>query len=90
MPRSRMTKKQTSQIESAIYHIGRSMKFIQSPRTVVAMRDTMATTTLHYVRPSDGAVLYEVDKEIGSDLTGLEFAKRELERLLNPEVLDAA
>lgn len=76
-----MTKKDRARIDRAIGHLTRAINFINDPRTAVAFKGGMATTTLHYTR-ADGAVLYEVSKEIGSDLTGLEMGRKELLDLL--------
>jgi len=79
---SHLTGKQKRQIQRAIDHLDRAIEFIRSPRVAVAIREKMATTTLHYTRALDGAILYEIDKEIGSDLCGLAMGHEELCRLL--------
>jgi len=78
---SKLTKLQRRAIERALYHAQRAQKYIADNRTAVARVDNTATTTLHYTR-QDGRILYEVAKDIGSDLCGLPDAIRELEQLL--------
>lgn len=68
---SKLTKKQRTAIEYALRNAERAFMFIQSGHIVVARKGGPATTTLHYAR-ADGSTLYEIDKQIGSDLTGLE------------------
>ncbi len=78
---AKFTRKQIRQIESILYHAERAHKYLMDTRTAIARRDTVASTTLHYVRP-DGSALYEVAKEIGSDLCGLPDAIRGLKDLV--------
>lgn len=78
---AKLTRAQKRDIESALHHVRRALNFVRRPDTVVAIQCRQATTTLHYTRP-DGAVLYSIDKEIGSDLTGMEFAEKELLNML--------
>lgn len=77
---ARMTRVQRRDIERALYHVKRAAAYINRPDTAVAKVDNMATTTLHYTR-ADGRVLYEVAKDIGSDLCGLSDCIRILEQL---------
>lgn len=66
-----LTKKQRRAIEQALYHAKRAHKFLQQKDIAVGRLDTFASTTLHYTR-SDGSTFYAIDKEIGSDLTGVQ------------------
>jgi hypothetical protein len=68
---ARLTKLQTRQIERAIGDLKRAHAYIMKPTIAIAHRGGYASTSLHYTR-SDGSTLYEVTKEIGSDLVGLE------------------
>jgi hypothetical protein len=68
---AKITQKQANEIADAIRNLNRAKEYLFNPRIVIAHRDTMATTTLHYARP-DGQALYEVEKSYGSDLTGLQ------------------
>lgn len=79
---AKLTRAQRADVEGALHHLERATRYVMNERTAVCRRDTHATTTLHYVRASDGASLVEVAKDIGSDLTGLDDAKRALYRLL--------
>jgi hypothetical protein len=53
-----------------------------APSVAVARKGGPATTTLHYTR-ADGSTLYEVAKDIGSDLTGLDAGIKALTALRN-------
>ena len=79
----RLTRATRRAIEAALYDARRARDYIMAPSTAVCIRGTMATTTLHYTR-GDGAVLYEEEREYGSDLCGLSDAIRRLEALLAP------
>ncbi len=82
---AKFTKVQRRALEQALYHLKRGREYLKQTSVVVAVRSEHATTTLHYTR-GDGAVLYPIDKQIGSDLAGFDFAERELRRLLETEV----
>lgn len=82
---SKLTNKQRQALEHALYHLERAHKFLMAPDTAVARRCRQASTTLHYTR-ADGAVLYEIAREIGSDLVGLETGIAALRQFLNPPV----
>jgi hypothetical protein len=77
-----LTKKQRGHLETTLYHLKRAERYIFGPQTAVAARKPMATTTLDYSR-ADGAVLYEVEREYGSDLVGLRDGIARLEQFLN-------
>ena len=79
---SKLTRKQKAVIHTALQHANRAKEYVFNPAVAVARRSNSATTTLHYARASDGACLYEVTKEIGSDLCGLLDCIRTLETLL--------
>jgi hypothetical protein len=78
---ARLTRKQTKSLEFALRHAVRALEYVMSPDVAIARKGGAATTTLHYTR-ADGAVLYEVCKDIGSDLTGLPTAVAELRTFL--------
>ena len=78
-----LTRKQRETLESILYHARRAETYIKEPTLAIARKGGMATTTLHYTNPQ-GNVLYEVDKTIGSNITGLYEAIRLLDRFLNP------
>ena len=82
----KLTRKQRGAIEEVLLHAERAAKYLFSPRIAIARVSsvTFATTTLDFTRQSDGRVLYEVEKEYGSDLTGLPAAIRHLQAILKP------
>ena len=82
---ARLTRKQTDRLTRVLYHLNRANGYINQSDVAVARKCSMATTTLHYVRP-DGSALVSVDKQIGSDLTGLAEGIRELQNFLESEV----
>ena len=74
---SKLTKNDRIALRIVLLHAERAKSFLDDPQIAVARRGTIATTTLHYSR-ADGSTLYEINKEYGSNLTGLESA---IERL---------
>ena len=79
---ARLTRAQRREVETAIGELRRGMGFIANPRIAVGhLGRAPATTTLHFTR-ADGATFYAINKEIGSDLCGFDFAIRALRRLL--------
>ena len=78
---ARLTRKQTDRLLTVLYHLNRANGYINQPDVAVAHKCSQATTTLHYSRP-DGSALYSVDKQIGSDLTGLAEGIRQLQMFL--------
>jgi len=79
---AKLTRAQALELRAAINHLRRAQGYLFSEQVAIARRDTMATTTLHYQRPSDGACLFEVNKHYGSDLTGLGEGLRLLSRFI--------
>ena len=82
---AQLTRKQQAAIENALHHLNRALKFIYSEDVAVARRDKHGTTTLHYYRISDHSYLYEINKDIGSELTGLGTGIHYLNRLLGKD-----
>ena len=82
-----LTRKQRTALEAILYHAKRAEKYIKQPNVAIARKGGMASTTLHCVN-QQGTVLYEIDKEIGSDITGLYETVRSLERFLNPPEIE--
>jgi|CXWL01.1.fsa_nt_gi hypothetical protein len=78
-----LTKKQRASLELVLRDMKRARNYIFSPTLAIAHKRAYGTTTLDYVRP-DGTALYEVTKEYGSDLCGLDTAIAHLERFLAP------
>lgn len=64
----KLTKETLRRIERAMYHVKRAHAFLQGKDTAVC-------------RPGYQGEMQPINKEIGSDLCGLEFAIRELESL---------
>lgn len=85
---AKLTRKQISELSQALHHARRAQQYIAGKDVVVARRGTRSTTTLDYVRASDGAVLYEVAKDIGSGLCGLWDCVRALEQFLQNQTQD--
>ena len=78
---AKLTAAQVTAIETVMYHMERSAAYLANDRVVVAIRKDVKTTSLDYVSDS-GDVLYAVDKEIGSDIAGLQMAMGYLKNFL--------
>ena len=82
---AKLTRKQTAAVEYALRNLERAKAYIMSKDVAVARRGNFASTTLHYSR-ADGSTLYEIDREIGSDLCGLDNGINTLKMLLQTQV----
>jgi hypothetical protein len=80
---SKLTREQRRILDSVEYNLERAAKFLARPDVAVALVRDRVTTTEDYTRP-DGSVLTSITKDIGSDLVGIQFARRELRRLTQP------
>jgi len=66
----RLTNKAREELRRTLQQLERAHDFIMQDNMAVARRGGPATTSLHYIR-DDGEVLYEINKEVGSNLCGL-------------------
>lgn len=80
---AKLTNKQYEQLAQIKYHLNRASRYLLNDSTAVAHRSDRSTTTLDYVRALDGKVLYEVQKEYGSDLCGIWDAIKKLDLFMN-------
>ena len=78
----KLTAAQTRSIETVLYHLERSHKYLMDDSTILARKKSMATTTLDFLLP-DGAAAYATDKQIGSDIAGLEMGMDYLRNFLS-------
>lgn len=80
---AKLTQKQIGYLDMISRRLNDVEKFILSNEIAVCRKGGKATTSLHYSR-DDGAVLYEINKRVGSQLSQLFEARRQLEHFLNP------
>jgi hypothetical protein len=73
-------------IEYALRNAMRAHRYLQRTDVAICKRDTAATTTSHYSRQPDGACLIEVNRHIGSDLTGLQSCIASLEEIIREAI----
>jgi len=78
---AKITQKQRRELERAADHLQRALAYIAKPDVLIALRRSAATTTLDYTR-ADGAVVTEINKEIGSDFAMASTALHELKTFL--------
>lgn len=91
---AKLSKKKMDELWRILKHFQRASDYIQRPDVSVTHKSKHATTVLHFTRPEPPAALrqgepyalYEVDKQIGSDLTGLEEGIRTLTHFINGEL----
>lgn len=77
-----MTKTQSRALHGVLADLKRGLTYLDQPRVAIARKGQGdATTTLHFTR-ADGATLYEVAKDIGSELALLRTGIANLERFL--------
>lgn len=67
---AKLTRRQTGDLEYVLRNLECAQSFLNQHDVSVARKSKLAITTLHYTR-ADGNTLYEIDKQIGSDLTGI-------------------
>jgi hypothetical protein len=79
---ARLTNRDRQVLRTILADAERAQRYLDRPDLAVAYKGGAATTTLHYTRAIDGAVLYELDKAHGSDLIGLPLAIRALAEFL--------
>ena len=82
---AKLTRKQRDQLGAVLAGLRRARDYIERDSTVLAIRSSHATTTLHYTRPSDGSVIYPVNKHIGSDIAMLHTGIHDLHQFLERE-----
>ena len=80
---AKLTRQQTRELLGVVSSLDRALRYVVRDRTAICYRDTMATTTLHYSRADGSAHLVEVEKEIGSDMTGLRTGLDSLKKFLD-------
>lgn len=74
---TKITQKQRAELNRAADHLARALEFIARSDVTVCRRRNIATTTLDYSR-ADGAVVTEINKEIGSDFAMASTALHEI------------
>lgn len=82
----KLTNKVRRELELVILDLKRARDYLAKDTIAVCHKGGVATTTLHMTRKMDGAIFYEVNKELGSNLTGLCEGLRKLDRMLIEEM----
>lgn len=77
----KLTAAQSRAIETVMYHLERANKYLLDDNTVLARKKSHATTTLDFLLP-DGTPATGTDKEIGSDIAGLQMGMAYLKSFL--------
>ena len=77
----KLTQKQAAHLRLILNDLERAHAYINKPTTILAVVKGMATTTLDFTLPG-GRAAFEVDKEIGSNLTGLAMGISKLTHFL--------
>jgi len=75
-----LTKQQVKELNNILYHAKRAHKFIQDQQTVICSKKIMASNDAYINK--DGVRLLELNKYVGSDLTGLEMSVNFLENFI--------
>lgn len=81
---AKLTKKQQKELAGILATLKRGMEYVYSEHTAVCHVSSFASTTLHYTRKMDDRILYEVEREYGSELCYLKEAAKRLERFIFP------
>lgn len=78
----KLTSKQIEQLEHIVYHLKRANDFIAKKDTIVGKKRSLSSTD-GYTNKADDLAIYPIDKEIGSDLTGLSMGIDKLLLFIN-------
>jgi len=65
---SKLTKTQIKEIQIIIDKMERANKILYSDKITVCKTENKATTNLHYTRNADDKIIYEINKEVGSEI----------------------
>ena len=82
MSTPRISKALQRRIDYALRNAERAQRYLNQADVAVGRLNGHASTTLHYTR-GDGSTFYAIDKQIGSDLCGLQFCIDELSSILD-------
>ena len=82
---AKLTKLQRRTIQTALDHAQAAFSYVMSDRTAVCAVMEHASTTRHFSRICDARVLYEVEKEYGSNLCRLAASIKTLQDMLESE-----
>ncbi len=77
----KLTKQAREELRTVLYHFERAKDYLERNDVAIAHK-SRATTTLHFTCAGFPYALYEVDKEIGSDLTGLAEGIKQLAQFI--------
>jgi len=80
---SKMSKKNIDFIRETLYHAQRTKDFIMKDETKVCTK-SYGTTTIEY-KNNKGEYITEINKNYGSNLTGIDFVINNLKDLLKTE-----
>lgn len=80
---AKLTRRQRSGLEAVAADLARAIGYVRDQRMALCTVRGAATTTLDFTRQADDKVIYEVDKEIGSNMTGLSMASARLSAFLD-------
>ena len=81
---AKLTRQQTRELLGVVSSLNRALQYVARDQTAICYRTAMATTNLHYSRADgSGGHLVEVEKEIGSDMTGIRTGLDSLKKFLD-------
>lgn len=78
----KLTKQAVKELSRIIEHLNRAHSYIQGPDLAICHKGNYASTTDHYTRDKDKTTLLEVNKDYGSNITGLEMGLSHLKRFV--------
>ena len=71
---AKLTNKQRDELRYALRCAERALAYIDRHDIAVCKVGNQATTTLHFTNPASDRTLYELNKDMGSDLVGIRSA----------------
>ena len=78
----KLTKADRRTLERVLQDVERAFDYIHREDVAVCSVQQYATTAFHFTRRADDRKLFEVERRIGSGLSGLEEARDELRKFL--------
>ena len=82
----KISKKDFNKLCNILNNLHKGVEFILRKDISVARISDQATTSLHFTRAVDSKILYEIEKEIGSDLCYLYNSEKLLRDFVDEEV----
>lgn len=79
---AKLSRAQRNELENIQRQLAQALAFIAKPDLALCKKGGFASTTMHMTRQADNAVLYEINKDIGSEFALAHAAQHNLNGFL--------